>query len=49
MPLRIYSGHIVGIDAVWAISLQILWLAVLVGLGKVLMAKALRKVVVQGG
>lgn len=49
MPLRIYSGHIGGLDAVYGIFLQIFWLTVLMGLGRVLMRHALQRVVVQGG
>lgn len=49
MPFRIYSGHIVGTDAVYGIVLQLFWLLVLVVLGKMLMKRAVKQVVVQGG
>ena len=49
MPLRIYSGNIAGLDAVYGILLQIGWLVVLVILGRLWMKKALGKVIVQGG
>jgi len=49
MPLRIYSGHISGIEALWGICLQIFWLIVLVALGRLIMKRALQQVVVQGG
>ena len=49
MPLRIYSGNIIGIDAVYGIALQLFWLAVLLICGRLFMAKALKKVIVQGG
>jgi len=49
MPLRIYSGNILGTDAVFGIILQIFWLVVLVVLGKMWMQTTLKKVVVQGG
>ncbi|SHH48011.1 ABC-2 type transport system permease protein [Sporobacter termitidis DSM 10068] len=49
MPLRIYSGNIAGAAAAQGILLQLFWLAALVGLGRLMMKNALKKVVVQGG
>jgi len=49
MPLRIYSGNIVGTDALRGIALQVFWLVALVCVGRLMMDRALRKVVVQGG
>lgn len=49
VPLRVYSGDLQGEAALKAVALQILWLAVLVGLGQVVMARAERKLAVQGG
>ena len=49
MPLRIYSGNIAGADALNGILFQIFWLALLVVIGKILMHRALKKVIVQGG
>ena len=49
MPLRIYSGNIAGADALRGIALQIFWLAALWLCGRMLMRRALKKVVVQGG
>lgn len=49
LPFRIYSGHIAGWELIQGIGLQIFWLAVLVGIGRLWMARALRRVVVQGG
>jgi len=49
MPLRIYSGNISGVDALFGISLQVFWFAVLFVTGKTWMRKTLKKVVVQGG
>jgi ABC-2 type transport system permease protein len=49
MPLRIYSGNIAGVDALHGILFQIFWLVLLVGIGKILMRRALQKVIVQGG
>ena len=49
VPFRVYSGDIGGADALIRIGLQGVWLAALVLLGRVLMRRALRRVVVQGG
>jgi len=49
MPLRIYSGNIAGIDAVYGIIFQVFWLIVLIVLGKLWMKTSLLKVIVQGG
>lgn len=49
MPLRIYSGNIVGIDALKGIALQVFWLATLLSVGQISMRFALKKVIVQGG
>ena len=49
MPLRIYSGNIAGAEALYGIALQVFWLAALTLIGRAAMARALRRVVVQGG
>jgi len=49
MPLRIYSGNIAGMDAVYGIMFQSVWFVVLLVFGKLWMGKTLRKVVIQGG
>jgi len=49
MPLRIYSGNIAGADAIRGVVFQIFWLVVLLTAGKILMNRALKKVLVQGG
>jgi len=49
MPLRIYSGHIAGADALQGIGLQLFWLAMLWALGRFAMSRALKRVIVQGG
>lgn len=49
MPLRIYSGNISGTDALTGIALQIFWLAVLLLIGRLMMNRALKRVIVQGG
>ncbi|WP_028611326.1 ABC transporter permease [Paenibacillus harenae] len=48
-PFRVYSGHIPYNDALTGILIQLAWLAALIGIGWFAMAKALRRVVVQGG
>jgi ABC-2 type transport system permease protein len=48
-PFRVYSGHISKQEALSTIPLQLVWLAALIGIGKLTMGKALRKVIVQGG
>ncbi len=49
VPLRIYSGSMTDEQMVRAIVLQVIWLVVLVILGKMLCSFAEKKVVVQGG
>ncbi len=49
VPLRIYTGNLIGSQMIKAIILQIFWLIILVFAGKVLCKLAERKVVVQGG
>lgn len=49
LPLRLYSGHIAGADAVTGIALQAFWLLVLVQLGRWWMDRQLKRVIVQGG
>ena len=48
-PFRVYSGHIQKEEALIGIAIQLVWFFVLVGLGRLAMAKALRRVVVNGG
>lgn len=49
VPLRIYSGSMSGAEMKKAVLLQIFWLFVITGAGKLLCRVALKKVVVQGG
>jgi len=49
MPLRIYSGDIAGMDAVWGVALQVFWFAALLLGGKLLMRHSLKRVIAQGG
>ena len=48
-PFLIYVGQISGSEALLRIGVQIVWLAAMVGIGQILMKRALKKVVVQGG
>lgn len=49
VPLRIYSGNLNGDAALQAVLLQIFWAAVMTCGGILLMSRATRRVVVQGG
>lgn len=49
VPLRIYSGHISGGEAVRAMLLQVFWIVALVALGKMICRAAMKKVTLQGG
>ena len=48
-PFLIYAGHWTSADAWSGLGVQLLWLITLVLIGRLLMARALKKVVVQGG
>lgn len=48
-PLRIYTGDIAGTDAVGTILLQLFWSVAMISGGRLLMNRALKNVVVQGG
>lgn len=49
VPFRIYSGHIPAADALAEIALQVGWCVAMVVLGMALLARASRRLVVQGG
>ncbi len=49
VPARIYSGHIAGMDALYSIGLQTLWVVLLVALGMLALRHVLRRTVIQGG
>jgi len=49
MPLLIFSGYLGGEALLRGILLQVFWLVVLVLLGRIMISRALKKVVVQGG
>jgi ABC-2 type transport system permease protein len=48
-PFRLYMGHLPPADAALAVGHQLVWTLAIVLLGRVLLARALRRVVVQGG
>ncbi|WP_307720003.1 ABC transporter permease [Paenibacillus koleovorans] len=48
-PFRVYSGHIPSNEALQGMVIQLVWLLALVGFGRFVLGKALRRVVVQGG
>ena len=49
IPFRIYGGHIVGSAAVIGLAVQLFWIVVVVALGRLLMARVMSRVQVQGG
>jgi ABC-2 type transport system permease protein len=49
VPLRIYSGDITGYNIYYRIGLQLFWVIILIWFGKLMIAKALKRIVVQGG
>jgi len=49
VPFRLYSGNMPPAEAPWAIAHQLVWTVVLVVLGRRLLARGLRRLVVQGG
>lgn len=49
LPFRIYSGNIAGTYAIKSIILQIIWVLLLILIGKLIMKKALKKASIQGG
>lgn len=48
-PFLIYSGYIGGTEAIRSIAVQLVWLVLLLAVGRVWMRFALKKVVAQGG
>jgi ABC-2 type transport system permease protein len=49
LPFRIYAGNIGIKEALLSIAAQILWISVIIALGRLWMKKALKRVTVQGG
>jgi ABC-2 type transport system permease protein len=48
-PLRVYMGSISAPSAIFVVLHQLIWTAILVLIGRAMLARALRKLVVQGG
>jgi viologen exporter family transport system permease protein len=48
-PLRIYSGQLTGEAALGAIAQQAVWILVLVAVGRVIMARVMSRLQIQGG
>ena len=49
IPIDVFLGKLQGIDLLAALALQAVWVVVMLGLGRLVLAAALRKLVVQGG
>ncbi len=49
LPFRVYSGHIAENEAFLSLGTQLIWIFILVVIGRLALSKALRKLVVQGG
>lgn len=49
IPLRLYIGTLPASKAFFAISLQLMWATLFIALGKALMNKRLKNIIVQGG
>ncbi len=49
LPFRVYSGSISGRDALFQISIQMVWILALISLGSLAFKQVLRRVVIQGG
>lgn len=48
-PVRIYLGELGGMEILWALAVQIMWIAVLGLIANVFWKKGVKKLVVQGG
>lgn len=49
VPYRIYSGNIPAAEAAFEVALMLLWTLALIGLGRAILARGVRRLVVQGG
>lgn len=49
LPFRLYAGNIGIREGIISIGVQLLWIGIIIGLGKLWMNKALDKVIIQGG
>ncbi|MDR1630332.1 MAG: ABC-2 family transporter protein [Oscillospiraceae bacterium] len=48
-PFRIYSGHIAGRELWLTLALQCFWAVAMIALGRAMMGRATRKLIIQGG
>jgi ABC-2 type transport system permease protein len=49
IPFRLYIGSMPPSDSVWAIGLQLFWICVFMTVGRVLMNRKIKELIVQGG
>lgn len=49
LPLRLYSGNLAGDEVLFYLGMQVFWLVALVLLGRILLRRMRRRLVVQGG
>jgi ABC-2 type transport system permease protein len=49
IPLRFYIGTMQPSDALWAIGIQLMWIAIFIAAGRLLMSRRLKNIIVQGG
>ncbi len=49
LPFRIYAGNIATKEALISIGVQLLWIIIIITVGRLWMNKALKRIVVQGG
>lgn len=49
LPIDVLSGRSLGVDALLVLAIQLGWLAVLLGASRLVMSRAARRLVVQGG
>jgi ABC-2 type transport system permease protein len=48
-PVDLLSGRVAGWSAVETVAVQVFWLVAMLGLGRVVLRRAMRRLVVQGG
>lgn len=49
IPVRIYMGNLVGVGALKGMGVQLFWIVAVIALGRFAMARAMRRLEVQGG
>jgi len=48
-PLRLYLGHIPASEALWVVAQQLTWSIALIGMGRWMLLRGTRRLVIQGG